>query len=72
MTLTQADLQAIGTLVTEAIKPLSTKEDVYSTKMELYDELNRQYTENEKRFAKLESMAAHCFYSLATQHYCYG
>lgn len=61
MTLTQEDLQAIGTLIntsiTESIKPLATKEDVYSTKMELYDELNRQYNENDKRFTKLESMA---------------
>ena len=60
MTLTQEDLQAIGTIISEMIKPLSTKEDVktivHDTKMELYDELNRQYNENDKRFAKLESM----------------
>lgn len=61
MTLTQEDLQAIGTLITDAVKPLATKEAVkeivYDSKTELYDELNRQYNENDKRFTKLESIA---------------
>lgn len=64
MTLTQEDLQAIGTLinttVTESIKTLPTKEEtkeiVYTSKMELYDEMNRQYIENDKRFTNLESI----------------
>lgn len=62
MTLTQEDLQAIGTLITESIKPLPTRDEVeeivQTSKMELYDELNRQYNENNKRFSKLESMAS--------------
>lgn len=33
------------------------QEIVQASKMELYDELNRQYKENDKRFSKLESMA---------------
>lgn len=61
MTLTQDDLKAIGTLITESTKLLPTKEEVKeivnNSKMELYDELNRQYDENDKRFSKLESMA---------------
>lgn len=57
MTLTQKDLKAIGSLITESVKPLATKGDIQSAKMELYDELNRQYKENDKRFSKLESMA---------------
>ena len=57
MTLTQEDLQAIGNLITESVKPLATKEDVFSAKMELYDELNRHYVENDKRFTKLESVS---------------
>lgn len=61
MSLTQEDLQAIGTLVSttiaEAVKPLSTKEDVYSSKMELYDELDRQYKENDKRFTRLDAIS---------------
>ena len=60
MTLTHDDLQSIGALVNtainEAVKPLATKEDVTSSKMELYDELNLQYNENDKRFAKLENI----------------
>ena len=61
MTLTQEDIQAIGTLVQNAIEPLATKdtvkEVVSSAKMELYDEMNRQYKENDKRFTKLESLS---------------
>lgn len=62
MILTQEDLQAIGSLIntaiTEAVKPLPTKDELQAVRMELYDELNRQYNENNKRFSKLESMAS--------------
>lgn len=33
------------------------KEIVQTSRMELYDEMNRQYNENDKRFSKPESMA---------------
>lgn len=33
------------------------KEIVQTSRMKLYDEMNRQYNENDKRFSKLESMA---------------
>ena len=36
------------------IANMMTKDDIESVRMELYDELNRQYLENDKRFTRLE------------------
>lgn len=56
-------LLALSDMMDKKLEPIkhdvtNIEKSLQSVKMELYDEMNRQYKENSKRFDKLESISS--------------